>query len=144
MDIFTLMILGGILSAICGALFWGLMVWLGVKVARNAAAGKLPAVGLPVDAQFVQAMQAIQELIRQAQTAQATQATQGMAGGLPGAHPPVALPPELQVQFQTKMLQLQQHMRDMDQLHRQQHDVSVSGMLGQASAAGIDVSGWRL
>ena len=133
----VLIIIGSIVSAISGFLFWGGLVWFGVKAAKRAGGGFAgPMTPFPgMDPQFFAAMEQIQRLIAQAQTQRLPQT--GARGG--GA----ALPPHVQQQFNQQLLRAQRQLAQLDDLRRQQHDTFVSGMLGDAAAAGLDVTSWR-
>ena len=135
--LFVIVILGGVVSAVGGLLFWGAIVWLGLKAARAANSGGFPGAPPGIDPQFAQLMAQIQTLVAQAQAA-----PQQQPHGLDSMVQP-SLPPHLQAQFSAKVLQAQQQLRDMDRLAQQRHDLFVSGMLSDASAAGLDVSSWR-
>ena len=52
------------------------------------------------------------------------------------------IPPAAQQQMLTRYLQAQGQMRQFDRLSQERQDLVRSDMLGQASAAGIDVSRW--
>lgn len=47
-------------------------------------------------------------------------------------------------QFQLQLMRAQREMRQMDRLSRQRHETFVSGMLSDATAAGLDVSRWNI
>lgn len=53
------------------------------------------------------------------------------------------IPPEAQQQVFAQYLQAQNQLQQFDNLSAQKHDLFVSDMMGQASAAGIDVSSWN-
>jgi hypothetical protein len=112
-------VFGSIASALLGLLFWGVIAWLGAKGASNALNGSM-------DPQFSALLGQVNTLIAQAQAA-----------------PGQALPRHLQGQFSAKLFEAQQRMRELDRLNQQRHEVFVSGMLSDATAAGLDVSGWR-
>lgn len=134
MDLVTIIVLGSIISSVLGVVFWMGVGWLGIKAVRNLSNGDFPSVGARLDPQFMAAIQEMQALLQQAQRASGVADARGL---------PAQLSPHVQAQFQRQMLQAQRQMRDMDALSRQRHDLFVSDMLGQASSAGIDVSGWR-
>jgi len=125
---FLLIIVGGVLSAVVGAVFWGGVAWFGVKAVQNLS-GQFPQVGTGTNAEFERSMEQLLRLIAQAQNQQ-------QAGGLAN----LAL---LQQQFNNQAFKAQQHMREFDRLSRERYETKVSGMLSDASAAGIDVSNWR-
>jgi hypothetical protein len=122
-----LVIVGGVLSTVLGAAFWGGIVWLGIKAAKGSA-GQFPRIGVGGSPEFDQAIRQLAELIAQAQ---------GQQGG---QGPTLSA---LQAQFDQHAFKAQQHMRAFDRLSRERYESKVSGMLSDASAAGIDVSGWR-
>lgn len=148
MDLGMIIVIASIVSVVGPLLFWAFVVWAGVKAAQkfqaggsggpfNSPFGGGPAIG--VDPQFIALMQQMQQIIQQAQA----------NGGNPSAYMggnPInlgGLPPHVQAQFQSKMMQAQRDMRAMDNLRRQQADLHMSDMLSQASSAGIDVSSWK-
>jgi hypothetical protein len=133
MEIFAIIIVVSVLSVVGRVLLRVFAARAAMGAAQHFSGGGLPNGGMQLDPQFMQAMQQMQALIAQAQQAQ---------GGL-GGFSTAGLPPHLQVQFQGKMLEAQRQMRDMDNLSRQKADLAKADMLGQASAAGIDVSRWR-
>lgn len=53
------------------------------------------------------------------------------------------IPPQAQHQVYAQYLQAQNQLNQFDNLSAQKHDLFVSDMMGQASAAGIDVSSWN-
>ena len=53
------------------------------------------------------------------------------------------IPPQAQQQVFAQYLQAQNQLQQFDNLSAQKHDLFVSDMMGQASAAGIDVSNWN-
>ena len=52
------------------------------------------------------------------------------------------IPPEVQQQVLEQYMQAQTQMGQFDRLSQDRQDLFKSDMLGQASSAGIDVSGW--
>lgn len=137
MDFLFVYIVFAILGVVGTILFWGAIAALIYKLFKSgggaAGGGGGPFVG--PDAALLQQLQQIEMLVRQAQAAQ----RQGRGPASQGQ----GLPPELQMRFQTDLLRMQNEMRQLDGLSRQRHETFVSGMLSDASAAGLDVSSWN-
>jgi len=133
MDFLVIYLIIAVVGAIATVLFWGFVGTMIYKLFTSNS-GDVGSFGNP-DAEFARQMQQIQALVHQAQAAQ------GQAGGhgVEGAN----LSPDLQMQFQARLMGMQNEMNHFDNLSRQRHDTFVSGMLSDASAAGLDVSSWR-
>lgn len=103
-----------VIGWICTILFWGGLAFLGFKAVKN----------------YQREMNAI---MKQFQASLSDVQTNYGGQGIP---------PEVQQQILNQFLQAQQQLGQFDNLSSQKHDLFVSDMLGQASSAGIDVSGW--
>lgn len=95
-------------------LFWIFVVRLAVNAGQKA------------EVEFVQMMQQLDTMMRAAQRH-------------PNAGGRVQLPPA----FAGQLMHAQTQFASMDRLAQQRHETLVTGMLSDASAAGIDVSGWN-
>lgn len=82
--------------------------------------------GQTAEAEFLQQMQQLEAMMRYAQQHS-------------GPNGQLQLPP----QFAAQMMKAQNQFSAMDRLSQQKHETFVSGMVGSASAAGLDVSGWN-
>lgn len=130
MDFLFVYIVFAVLGLLGTILFWGAIAAIFYKIFKSGGGGVQYA---GADAAFLQQLRQIQMLVQQAQAAQ----RQGPASQGQG------LPPELQMRFQSDLLRVQNEMRQLDGISRQRHETFVSGMLSDASAAGLDVSGWN-
>jgi len=95
-------------------LFWGGLAYFGFKAVKNY-------------------QREMDEVMRQFQSSLGD--VQSQFGG----H---QIPPEVQQQILSQFMNAQQQLSHFDNLSQQKHDLFVSDMLGQASSAGLDVSGW--
>ncbi len=126
-------VIASVVSSIVGVLFWVAIAVFAAKaaaeVARSGGGGPWPAAGVGgLDPQFLRAMQQLSAIIAQAQAGQRGSNNDGAMQG----------------QFASQMLAAQRQFHALDDLSRQKHETFVSGMLSDASAAGLDVSGWNI
>jgi hypothetical protein len=117
-----------IVGTVVGVLFRVMVAVAAARTIGNAASsnGSLAGgmAGVPP------AFQQLTTMIAQAQAAQ-----RGIATGSFGA-----LQSQFNQQLQTALL----HTQQMDGLSQQKHELFVTGMLSDATAAGLDVSSWRI
>lgn len=109
-----IIILAAVAAVVVKVLFW---VFVGHAILH---------VGQNAEAEFMKQMQQLEAMMRYAQQH-------------PGANGQPQLPP----QFAAQMMRAQTQFAAMDRLSQQRHETFVSGMVGSASAAGVDVSGWN-
>ncbi len=112
--LFLIIILAIVAAVVVKILFW---VFVGRAIFS---------IGRSAEAEFLQQMQQLEAMMRYAQQ-----------------HPGPNGRPQLPPQFAAQMMQAQNQFAAMDRLSQQRHETFVSGMLSDASAAGLDVSGWN-
>lgn len=112
--LFLIIILAVVAGVAVKVLFWVFVARVIVDVGQNA------------EAEFLKQMQQLESMMRYAQQH-------------PGANGQPRLPP----QFAAQMMRAQTQFAAMDRLSQQKHETFVSGMVGSASAAGLDMSDYN-
>lgn len=111
--IITIVIVLGVLGTVGSLLFWVGVIYIGYKAAKGYQ----------------------QQLNGMMNSYSANLANMQQAYGK-------NIPPEVQQQMFTQYLQAQNQMGQFDRLSQDRQDTFRSGMLSQASSAGLDVTGW--